>query len=551
MDTQTKTPLHERVLSDPENTVLELVALADKHNAERLLRWQRLRRKIRNEWYLNLDMRRPLYSTNYLHTKLETIKAYMALQLPGIEAKTAVGAEFAQILLNHYLKRAGWPDPVAKLMVHEGEVANLGAVKISTSPDGVKLVPIRTEDILIDPAASQVGQARWVIHRILDPETEIQGQGRRDRLESATYEAYIASPDGWTVTALRRGEVKRDPGPLPYRHGELPFAFYFPTDDVTTIYPASTCEVAEPLQDLADALDEQIYRNIRLTANRQRVLASGYGLTKEMLTNRAGETYEVRGNPRDVLYWDQPPPMTGDMFAYRSEVDRRIDDVTGIYDVTQGRRPVGIAAYSAIAILQDASTKRIQMKLGLLAKAAETIGRQALSLICQYAEPYFEIHAGDRIVRVLKRYPQGMADLPEDQKEAWRRDQGVDLVLEDIDQRAEVQVSASNTIPAMRGARAQLAIQLYQMKVLDDQGLLEALDWPGREEILRRKRAMALQEAAVAGQLLGQGGEQGGAPQGQGIQAGLQVPQNLQGEVPPPWGWGQVSAVGGQAPGAG
>ncbi|MDH7479873.1 MAG: hypothetical protein QHH02_07675 [Syntrophomonadaceae bacterium] len=304
--------------------------------------------------------------------------------------------------------------------------------------------------------------------------------------------------------------------PLPYEHGELPLIPYKCTDDPTTLYPPSMIEIIEPLQDQADAIDEQIYRNLRLMVNRQRLLSASSGLEVSDIDNLPGRVYKVSGPLEGAMRWDEPPSLGAEIYAYRREIEERMDKICGIFEVTQGRTERGVTAYSAIATLQDASTRTIQKRLELLAEVGEQAASQILALLKQYFGPWKSIRiAGGEELVLVDDYPteayvedeNGVREMAwtAEQRAAWREQNRVQVVLADIDERFDIQVSADNALPSSKAQRAKVAMDLFSLKEspdspIDAEALLEALDWPGRSEVLRRReerRQAAIMQAGL------------------------------------------------------
>lgn len=559
--------LADKANVNPAGLVDELVSVTRKAMAQKHQAWARYRRKLRNEWYLGIpERRRPLYSTNYLRTKLQTVTAYMALQVPvpsvaGTENSDDPGARYKQTLLDWALSggQAGWKRAARKL-APQAETCGIGWIKVSFDPDandgegGPRLDVIPAEFVLVDPKAASPEKARWVIHWIPDVAVESiyaqygvwpEGGGSHENSDSMSsgqednrpseqkqttpgstfdvFECYlrdlstntIEEPDpetgeikkrqarkysSWRVIAKAGNTTLKDES-FQYEHGELPLIPYLTTDDAETLYPPSMIEMLEPLQDQADAIDEQIYRNIRLIVNRQRIINATSGV--KTTDNMPGREYYVNTDIDKVMKWDDPPSLGQEIFVYRKEIEERIDKVSGIYEVTQGRTERGVTAYAAIATLQDASTRTIQARLEILAEVAEAVSRQVLSLLKQYCGEWKSIRiAGGEELILVDDYPpeayaedggiREMAWTPE-QKTVWREQNGIHVVLSDIDERYDIQVSADNALPSSKAQRAKVAMELFALRetpqnVLDAEALLEALDWPGRAEILRRRK---------------------------------------------------------------
>jgi hypothetical protein len=428
---------------------------------------------------------------------------------------------------------------------------------------GLRFYVLPPEAVKVDPKAVNPENARWVIHERRDVSYEevLATTGKRpkggqsdladgedyrpDEQKGTTpgstftiWECYlrdystenVEEIDPETGEVIKRSQRKyptwrvitvcdglqepMEDRPLQNEHGELPLTPNFTDDDPDTLYPMSMMELIEPLQDLADAMDEQIYRNVRLIVNRQRKLKTGAGLTRDQVDNYPGRVYEM--TDIGALEGDVPPPLSPDIFAYREKIEERIDKISGIFEVTQGRTERGVTAYAAIATLQDASTRNIRMRLEILADTTSRAARQALSLLKQYRGPQFTLRvAGGEEIHVLDEYPELLVlddgtQMPAEQaaaeqKQAWRQGNGIDVVLADIDERYDIEVSADNALPSSRTQRAKVAMDLFELEekpesVLDAEALLEALDWPGRSEVLRRRQerqALAAQEAAM------------------------------------------------------
>lgn len=522
--------------NNPVGLVQQLVKEVTAEMSPTWARWERYRLKKRNKWYLE-TMTKRLYSTNYLATKVEAIKANMALQLPwpecqGVEGSDRSIAQALTTLLTWELYNCGWKK-VIRQVVDEGETVGIGWLKPWLDPnkfdgEGGNVIDVCAGDeVLVDRKARTVEEIRFAIHKQenadvaalerefkkkIVPSEEDQKHWKDGNAPTVTrYEAFLKTPEGWQVIRVAGSTLLKPPEPLPYAHGRLPLIPYFATDE-RTLYPPGTVELIEPLQDLADALDEQIYRNIRLTVNRQRTVLAGAGVEPHQLNNIPGHSYKV--TTHEAIKWDSPPPLPAEIFAYRNEIENRIDMVSGVHRPVEGGTPGGgVTAWGAIAALQDFSTRRIQMKLEILADAATEVARQLLSNIKQYYGPYRVIRvAGGKNFTILDEYPPELGfneETPIEAKAQWREQNGIDLVLSDVDERYDVIVNADTALPPSRAQRAQTALQLFNLRdqngvpVIDDEALLEALDWPSRQQIINRKRQGIQATQAQVQQMIG------------------------------------------------
>src|SRR5690606_41812412 len=87
-------------------------------------------------------------------------------------------------------------------------------------------------------------------------------------------------------------------------------------------------------------------------ANTPWIKDTNSGVKSEDLTNQEGLV--ITKNPGSEVRRDPPPPLPNSLFQLYLQVQRNMETISGVHDVTQGRRPTGIAAASAIAQLQEA-----------------------------------------------------------------------------------------------------------------------------------------------------------------------------------------------------
>src|SRR5690606_34089674 len=141
---------------------------------------------------------------------------------------------------------------------------------------------------------------------------------------------------------------------------------------------------------------------------------------------------------------------------------------SGVHDVTQGRRPTGIAAASAIAQLQEAGQARIRDKARNRDDASLRLGRLIALRVIEFYGP-------ERRIAIRGEGEQ------------------VQMVNFDIEQ-----------------LRYQAARELLQLGALMPEHVLDVINFPNKEEIkaqLAQQRAMAAAQQAAGGQ--------GGQGQGQ------------------------------------
>jgi hypothetical protein len=280
-------------------------------------------------------------------------------------------------------------------------------------------------------------------------------------------------------------------------------------------------EEIETLQDLADSLDMRIYKNVKQITSRQRVLNPASGIDQEDVDDTPNKVYLCTGRPQDAMMWDTPPMLGQDVFSYREKIEDRIQVVSGIFDVTQGKKPGGIQAARAIGALQQAAAKRLDKKRASFALTTQGVGELAAPILLQfYTDERIIRLAGGEKLRIVGDYPEalkasadsylmeeddeqlepmddeyaGMYDEEEPdadeallvEKAQWKLDNNIDLVLSDIDYDYDITATTDSSLPEDKSERAALASDLFRLAAIDRKALLDALDYPDRSEILKR-----------------------------------------------------------------
>lgn len=377
-----------------------------------------------------------------------------------------------------------------------------------------------------------------------------------------TYEKFEEDEEGnvisspWYVITVAGNKVL-DEKYSPYKHGRAPFYPWFDVadDGAYDFYHIGVGEVEEieMIQDKNSILDLNIFRNIRQTVNRQRVVNRLMGITKDDVDNKEGRVYEVSGDPRLAMMWDSPPQLGTDVYTYRMQGNLTIQKVSGVTDSQSGVKPTGIAAGKAIVALQNASEVRIEDKRKSLVDTEKFLVLDAL-------ENIFQFYDTERIVRlvggpsltVVGDYPpelqpgyqmpvqpaipqaevgldeggvapvEPFAAMPEPEmmtleegpeldqlRLQWKQMNGIDLVLSDVKLKYDVTVSHGSAFPENKAEALQMAADFFRLNAIDRQALLEIAEFPNRAEIIAR---MGNQTSAQAGAVPGAGGAGGMDP---------------------------------------
>ena len=492
-------------------------------------------------WKKNPTGKRTQAVSNFIFSIIETEVTWLTENRPSIivvpqnEFDTQA-AKVAERIVLDYL----WPglDIRSKLkrMTRSALVRGKGFLKVTWDNElklagslgytgDVRVDYINWHEIYLDPKASSMEDARYIIHARVMPLSEIVRKwpekgplvkpdpAYSDLTDEDLYNADVDRPivsttggpvsdDGHRAMVLEcwlkddsyelREEMGVDEKPIivphflyprgrliivangvvlvddhnPYHDGEFPFVSMsgYETDD--SPWDMGEVEQLEPIQRVINILESRFVDNARLMTNTVWVKSEDAGIAADKITNEEGAVYTIK-NPRARFERVPPQPLPQHYFTLYQQLQRNMETITGIHDITQGRRPVGITAATAISLLQEASQARIRDKAKNMEDAIRHLGTLMLSRIVQFYTP-------ERVFRLRgedgQYFFQGF--------DAQTLVAGLDMVVE-----------AGSSLQMNEQQRYQMAIELFQAGGIDIEGLLEASGFPGRDEIIKRMRA--------------------------------------------------------------
>lgn len=211
--------------------------------------------------------------------------------------------------------------------------------------------------------------------------------------------------------------------------------------------------------------------------------------------------------------WMQPPPIPKAAFELRQNLIQEAEQIMGVHDVTQGRTPGSIQSGSAFARLQEADNQGLRMKIRQFNKGLKRMGEIIVENIQEHMDQQRFIHVGDgpaeRSIRLnqnvsvqrAKALLQNRSDRDDERareiiQRAIQRTQQeqnikdaasgkikLDPTLASVDLR----IGGGTDTKLSQVAKAQDAIRLFEMGVIDNRALLEAMDWDDIERVIRKK----------------------------------------------------------------
>ncbi len=320
-------------------------------------------------------------------------------------------------------------------------------------------------------------------------------------------------PNGRLI--IMAGDRVLHDGPNPYEHGEFPYVEMNCHSMSGEFWPVSAAQNLVSLQMTLNKLNQTLLDNARFNGNAQWVVDRTSGVKPHMLSARPGLVVE-KNTPSSFVERLQAPPMPAYVMQMAEAMRSAIDAVSGIHDVTTGRKPSGITAGVAIESLQEASQTRLRLLVRNVEGAIRRLGKQWIGLMQQFYQDARTVRVTDDMTGQTMFY---------------------ELTPEMIRAQWEIRVAAGSTLPQSREVRQREAIELGKLGYFDQAEVLRHIDHPGRAAVIRRvmeqrRMEQALMLAAGMQQIPGQGAS---APQ---------PPSNVAPAAPQPGPRPQVSTRG-------
>lgn len=342
-----------------------------------------------------------------------------------------------------------------------------------------------------------------------------------------------------------------------YSHNKFPIARFVDYHAEKEFWGIGEIEMIDILQQLINAYEAQIIDNTRLMGNAQWIV------NKTMSGLDETDAWIFDNEPGRAIFThnggvERTPgvPIPHHIPAHLEKLIEWMEQILGVHDVVQGRRPVGVRSASGIIALQEAGSIRVREKANNMGAAIREMAEQTISLVLEfYDEPRVVRIAGESVpmsldVReVLAERMFDMADeagllapveetfapeMPMDM--GMPMEAGIDMGLEsgmppvDMDQgldmsqdlalpseeelaqimseikfpEFDVEVKVGPSVPYSQALLYEEAKEFYQLGIIDRQAVLEVTNFPNKEEILIRleqqQQALAEQQSERIGE---------------------------------------------------
>lgn len=298
----------------------------------------------------------------------------------------------------------------------------------------------------------------------IDVEEEINGE--KVKTKKRKY------PNGRVITSAPELGIILSDKENPYKDGKFPFIILKDIDVPFEFWGKGEIENILSPQKYINELTNQIIDNAKTTANMQWILDKNSGIAPGTLTNRPGLV--VRKNPGTEVRRDNPPPMPSYVREMIESLKTDVENISGVHDVTQGRRPTGIQAGNAILALQEAGQARIRLKVKIMEKVLGELAQMWYSRMQQFWQQ-------DRWIRVSKE--EGGYEFIQINR---------DSLQEDFD----INITSGSTMTQNKSALLDLMIRLAQttaqdgLPMVDRETVLEFAPITDKKALIKRMESI-------------------------------------------------------------
>jgi hypothetical protein len=320
----------------------------------------------------------------------------------------------------------------------------------------------------------------------------------------------------WRHIITAGGVVVHD-APNPYWDGSLPYDMLTWGFNVDSAYGRNEVQTLEMPQLMLNKVLATIIENAMFMANG--IWIGDYNALDpagwKKLSNEPGGQVKVR--PGTKLERVGGPPLPLYTFQLLNMLGGSIEKLSGVPEASQGRRPGQVTSGAAIESLQVAGQTLVRLKSRQVESLISRVGQKMISRIFEYytTNKIFSITRDSGVLQKFEFERHKILDIfvknKVDSKEAFK-----EFVFK---------VAPGSSLAMTKWQKGLIATQLYQLGIIDDKEVLDAIEWPNRDEVIERTRA------AKAAGIIPQGGPRKPVKMARSVlrgghkETGMQLPQ--------------------------
>lgn len=269
-----------------------------------------------------------------------------------------------------------------------------------------------------------------------------------------------------------------------YLYDKIPYLKTDSNTDTSNFWAFSVIEQIEILGKEINKKISQIASYIDKTVRPTLIMPLTAGIEQHKISNLSGQVWFPTNHivSQFIRYMDMPS-LPSDFYAYIQLLLTLVDNITGIQDVTEGRKPKGISAASAIIALQEKAQTMFREKIRSYDMALEEKGRMWISLSQNW-------YTEERKIRLSGRAMEEMGQFG-------------DFRGSEMQGEYTFEVVPGSTLPKSLFVRLEQSTQLFNAGAIDQRALLEAHDIPNIDEIIARMQQGPLGELLERLQIMG------------------------------------------------
>ena len=260
-----------------------------------------------------------------------------------------------------------------------------------------------------------------------------------------------------------------------WQHGLHPYVRYT-THDMGDMWGIALVDHLADPQMAINRLLAALQQHAELVSNPIFMEDSRSGIPRTKIVNRPGQ--RITKGAGSEAGWLVPPDMPNDVQELVAFYIQEMERISGLSGVVRGFSPTGRNAQGVIDSVAESAFVRIRLALRNLERSLSVAGGLLANLVVEnFSLPRVMSIVGPDGERSMLALRARHFHVP--------NEEGADPM------RFSLYVRAGSAMPISRAARIAEAETLFAMGALDAQAVLEAHDYPQRDQILQRLSAMS------------------------------------------------------------
>lgn len=374
--------------------------------------------------------------------------------------------------------------------------------------------------------------------------TEIDEKEKHKNVVAYIHYWYRDEEDNWRCSYWADDALLKDE-PNPFWHGKLPYDIFSPVLDPLSMLGLPMSEQIESMSAQRNIIMNYVIENARLHANPPMLYNTTFGNAKdpESLREEAKGTGIIPLNNPDMVPLNSiadyvnVPTLPGNVVGLFDQLGAIKDAVTGVNDSFRGTQQA--SSGKEVQLQQEAAYTRVKTMIDQF----ELFNKKVAEKILINAMQFYKEERGFRVKGDYRKYDamqqlaqQKGEELPYEVKTV---ETGVDEQGQPVSSKSEfflyanpnewtkldpeegeedgessekdegaeeketrkafkilqmtVEIEAGSSLPQSRLARREEASELFTAGAIDQEALLDAYDWPDRDEIMKRMQQQAQQ----------------------------------------------------------